>query len=164
LAPLARAVSNKVNWTGKPAPPPPPAVAPLTPEEQKRFEAGKVVFLGLCAGCHNDDGQGKEKLGANLVTSKYVQANVAFPIRILTQGKEGPIGLMPPVVGMLSDEQIAAALTYIRREWGHTASAVTASDVRETRQSQTHKGPWTEAELSGLLAGGGGRGGRGGGN
>ena len=64
---------------------------------------------------------------------------------------------MPPVTGMLSDEQIAAALTYIRREWGHTASAVTASDVRETRQSQTHKGPWTEAELSGLLAGGGGR-------
>ena len=97
-------------------------MAPLTAEEQKRFDAGKVVFLGLCAGCHNDDGMGKEKLGANLVTSKYVQAGVAFPIRILTQGKEG------------------------------------ASDVRETRQSQTHKGPWTEAELSQLLASGGGRG------
>ena len=111
LAPLAKTVANKVDWTGKPAPPPPPAVAPLTADEQKRFEAGKEIFLGLCAGCHNDDGQGKEKLGANLVTSKYVQAGVAFPIRILTQGKEGPIGLMPPVTGMLSDEQIAAALT-----------------------------------------------------
>ena len=94
------------------------------------------------------------------MTSKYVQAGVAFPIRILTQGKEGSIGLMPPVTGMLSDDQIAAVLTYIRREWGHTASPVTATEVRETRQSTTHKGPWTEAELTGMLAGGGrGRGG-----
>ena len=71
LAPLAKIVANKVNWTGKPAPPPPPAVTPLTAEEQKRFEAGKVVFLGLCAGCHNDNGEGKEKLGANLVRFRF---------------------------------------------------------------------------------------------
>ena len=27
---------------------------------------------------------------------------------------------MPPLGASLSDDQIAAALTYIRREWGHT--------------------------------------------
>jgi mono/diheme cytochrome c family protein len=158
LAPLAKNVSAKLDWTGKPAPPPPPAVIPLTPDEQKRFDAGKQVFLGLCAGCHNDDGQGKEKLGPSLVTSKYVQAAAVFPIRILTGGKEGTVGLMPPVIGMLNDDQIAAVLTYIRREWGHTASAVTPVEVREARQSTLHKGPWTETELSGMLAAGGGRG------
>jgi mono/diheme cytochrome c family protein len=161
LATLAKGVAAKLNWTGKPAPPP-PTVAPLTADEQKRFDQGKEIFANLCAGCHNPDGQGKEKVGANLVTSKYVQANVAFPIRIVTSGKEGPIGLMPPLYPALSDAQIAAALTYVRREWGHTASAVSETDVRETRQASTHKGPWTETELSALLAGGG-RGGRGGG-
>jgi mono/diheme cytochrome c family protein len=128
----------------------------------KRFNAGKEIFAGLCAGCHNTDGTGKEKLGPSLVGSKYVQAAAAFPIRIVTGGKEGPIGLMPPLTGALSDDQIAAVLTYIRREWGHTASAVTPVEVRETRQSTLHKGPWTEAELSGMLAAGGrGRGGGG---
>ena len=161
LAPIAKNVIAKLNWPGKPAPPPPPAATPLTAEEQKRFDAGKEIYKNLCAGCHNDDGLGKEKLGANLVTSKYVQAPAAFPVRILTGGKEGPIGLMPPLYGALSDEQIASVLTYIRREWGHTASAVTPTEVRETRQSTTHKGPWTETELSGMLAAGGGRGGRG---
>jgi len=162
LATLAKSVAAKLNWTGKPAPPPPPAVAPLTADEQRRFEAGREVFKNICAGCHNDDGQGKEKLGANLVTSKYVQAAPAFAVRILTSGKEGPIGLMPPLYGALTDDQIAAVLTYIRREWGHTAAPVTPIEVRETRQSTSHKGVWTEAELSEMLAAGG-RGGRGGG-
>jgi mono/diheme cytochrome c family protein len=119
------------------------------------------VFTNLCAGCHQADGQGKEKVAPNLVTSKYVQANPQVLTRILVGGKEGPVGLMPPLAGTLSDAQIAAVLTYIRREWGHTAPAVAEIDVRELRQSTSfHKQPWTEAELSALLAGGGrGRGG-----
>ena len=43
--------------------------------------------------------------------------------RIVLGGKEGSTGLMPPLGAALTDEQIAAALTYIRREWGHGASA-----------------------------------------
>jgi mono/diheme cytochrome c family protein len=158
LAPLAKTVVAKIGWTGKPAPPPTPAAAPLTADEQKRFDQGKEIFANLCAGCHNPDGQGKEKLGPSLVTSKFVQAAPAFPIRILTAGKEGPIGLMPPLYPSLSDAQIAAAITYIRREWGHTASPVAEIEVRETRQSTTHKGPWTDAELTTMLAAGAGRG------
>ena len=38
-------------------------------------------------------------------------------------GKEGPIGLMPPLGGALNDDQIAAVLTYVRREWGNTRRA-----------------------------------------
>jgi mono/diheme cytochrome c family protein/glucose/arabinose dehydrogenase len=161
IAPLARSVAVKLNWAGKPAPAAPVA-APLTADEQKRFDAGKEIYTNICAGCHQPDGQGKEKVAPSLLTSKYVQANPQVLIRILTGGKEGPVGLMPPLAGTLSDAQIAAALTYIRREWGHTASAIGEVEVRELRQSTTtHKSPWTEAELSGLLAGGGrGRGGQ----
>jgi hypothetical protein len=68
------------------------------------------------------------------------------------------------VVGLLSDDQIADVLTYIRRAWGHTASPVTPIEVRETRQSIVHTGAWTEEELATMLAAAGrGRGaGRGG--
>jgi mono/diheme cytochrome c family protein len=159
FATAARALLAKLDWNGKPAPAA-PTVVPLTADEQKRFDEGKQVFANLCAACHNPDGQGKDKLGANLVTSKYVQANPQIAIRILTGGKEGPIGLMPPVTGALTDAQIAAALTYIRREWGHTASPVSEIDVRELRQSTSfHKGPWSDAELSSMLTAGRGRGG-----
>ena len=40
---------------------------------------------------------------------------------------------MPPLGGALNDEQIASVLTYIRREWGHTASPVAPDDVVEIR-------------------------------
>ena len=157
---LARAVVAKLSWAGKPAPAV-AAVQPLTAEEQRRFDAGKEVFTNLCAGCHDATGGGKDKLGPSLLTSKYVQANPQVVIRIVTGGKEGPTGLMPPLAGALTDAQIAAAITYIRREWGHTASPVAEIEVRELRQSTSwHKGPWTEAELSGMVAAGGrGRGG-----
>jgi mono/diheme cytochrome c family protein len=81
--------------------------------------------------------------------------------RILLAGKEGAIGLMPPLGFALNDEQIASVLTYVRREWGHTASAVAPDDVREIRGlTKMRTRPWTDPELQ---TGRGGRGaGRGG--
>jgi mono/diheme cytochrome c family protein len=55
---------------------------------------------------------------------------------------------MPPLASALSDEQIAAVLTYIRREWGHTAPR---------GLTKTRRRPWTDQELPQ------GRGGRAGG-
>jgi mono/diheme cytochrome c family protein len=55
---------------------------------------------------------------------------------------------MPPLAAALGDEQIAAVLTYIRREWGHTASAVSPDDVKEIRGlTRTRTRPWTAGEL-----------------
>ena len=58
---------------------------------------------------------------------------------------------MPPLGAALTDEQIAAALTYIRREWGHTASPVDAATVKEVRALSTGRTrPWTAEELARL--------------
>ena len=94
-----------------------------------------------------------------LVGSRYVvAADGGLAARILLGGKEGPIGLMPPLASALNDEQIASVLTYIRREWGHTASAVAPDDVKEIRGlTKTRTRPWTDADLPQ------GRGGRAGG-
>jgi mono/diheme cytochrome c family protein len=158
LALLARNVSAKLDWPGRPAPV--VTAAPLTAEQQARFDAGAEIYKNICMGCHQDDGRGKDKLGANLVDSAFVKAPDAnAAIRILVGGKEGTIGLMPPLGPALSDEQIAAALTYIRRAWGHTASPVDPLNVMEVRGlSKGRTKPWTDQELQAA----GGRGGRGG--
>jgi mono/diheme cytochrome c family protein/glucose/arabinose dehydrogenase len=158
---LAAELAARLNWTGKPAPPAAPPVAPLSAEEQRRFEGGSPLYGKMCAGCHGPEGQGVPRLGASLANSRFVLAPPAIPIRILANGKEGPIGLMPPVVGQLSDDQLADVLTYIRRAWGNTASPVTPIEVRETRQSSVRTGVWTEEELAAMLPGARGRGGAG---
>jgi len=158
IALLAKNVSAKLDWPGRPAPV--VTAPPLTAEQQKRFDAGAEIYKNICVGCHQDDGRGKDKLGANLVDSPFViAADAAASIRILVGGKEGPLGLMPPLGPALSDEQIAAALTYIRRAWGHTGSAVDPLNVMEVRGlSKGRTRPWTDQELQAA-----GRGGRGGG-
>ena len=123
---IATRIVARLDWPGKPAPPV-VAAPPLTADEQKRFAAGSDLYKSLCVACHQEDGKGREKLAPSLVGSRFVIGpDPGTAARILLGGKEGAIGLMPPLGGTLTDEQIAAVLTYIRREWGHTASPVEA--------------------------------------
>ena len=147
LAPIAKRISNRLTWPGKPETK--PEVPRLNAEEEKRFAAGKELYGSVCAGCHQPDGMGKEKIAPALVQSPYVLGSAAVTARILLAGKEGSIGLMPPLAATLSDEQMAALLTFIRREWGNTASPVTPADVKEVRGlTASRKTPWTEADLA----------------
>ena len=144
---LARNIVNRIEWPGKPTPV--ATVTPLTREEQRRFDAGSEIYRSICIACHQADGRGREKLAPALVGSRLVTApDPGNAARILLGGMEGPFGLMPPLAAALGDEQIAAVLTYIRREWGHTAPAVSAEDVTEIRGlTRTRTRPWTAAEL-----------------
>ena len=158
MAFLAKNVAAKLDWPGRPAPV--MTAPPLTAAQQKRFDEGAEIYKNICLGCHQEDGRGKDKLGANLVDSAYLNAaDASASIRILLGGKEGSIGLMPPLGPAFSDEQIAAVLTYVRRAWGHTAAAVDPLNVMEVRGlSKGRAKPWTDQELQAT-----GRGGRGGG-
>lgn len=152
---LASRVVAKLDWPGKPATI--VKVPPLTAEEQKRFTAGAEIYRNLCVACHQPDGRGKEKLAPTLLESRYSTGpDAGAAIRIMLAGKEGLVGLMPPLGGALNDEQIASALTYVRREWGNTGSPVEPEDVAEIRGlTKNRRRPWTDAELQ---AGRGGRG------
>lgn len=157
LGTLAASVMARVSWPGKSAPV--VRVVPLTPAEQARFSQGQELYRNLCVACHQPDGAGREKMAPTLLNSRYVVGDLGVPARIVLSGKEGGVGLMPPLGGSLTDDKIAAVLTFIRREWGHTASAVTAGDVKEIRgMTAGRKRPWTEEEIARLT----GRGGRGG--
>jgi mono/diheme cytochrome c family protein len=155
LSPRAATLLARLTWPGKPAAADaPPPVAPLTPAEQQLFTAGQTVYGGLCVACHQEDGKGREKLAPTLVGSSFVLAPATVPARILLNGKEGTVGLMPPLGATLSDEQIAGVLTYVRRQWGNTGSAVTPAAVAAARaETAGRTRPWTAEELAKLPGG-----------
>ena len=140
----------RVNWPGKPGAP--AAVAPLSPAEMARFEAGRDIFKNLCQNCHQPDGRGQERLAPSLVGSDFLLSSPDIPVRILLNGKEGDVGLMPPLGGVLSDADVAAVLTYVRREWGQGASPVDPAQVTALRRTTgSRPRPWTNDELTALM-------------
>jgi mono/diheme cytochrome c family protein len=154
LSSRAAEVLRRLEWPGKPSTAAP--VTPLTDAQQAQFAAGRTTYQNLCQPCHQADGRGADTLAPPLIGSEFALATDAtIPVRIVLHGKEGTVALMPPLGSMLTDEQIAAVLTYIRREWGHTASPVSPADVARTRrETAARTRPWTIPELTQLLRGG----------
>lgn len=149
LSPRVAAVLARVTWPGKAGDTAP--AAPLTAEEQKRFDAGQQVYQNICQACHQPDGRGQERLAPTLIGSPLTLAEPGIPARILLNGKEGATGLMPPVGSVLTDDQIANVLTYIRREWGQTGTPVDSDTVRQVRAlTKDRTRPWTDEELRAL--------------
>ena len=131
FAPRATALLARVEWPGKPGAAAP--IAPLTPAEQQLFTAGQEVYKNVCIACHQPDGRGMDRIAPTLIGSVLALAPAEVTSRILLNGKEGPVGLMPPVGGTLSDDQIAGVLTYVRREWGQGGTAVSPETVKAVR-------------------------------
>jgi mono/diheme cytochrome c family protein/glucose/arabinose dehydrogenase len=146
LAPRVSAVLARISWPGKPGDSAP--LPSLTAEEQQRFDAGREIYRNICQGCHQADGRGQDKIAPTLIGAALTLAPAEIPTRILLNGKEGVLGLMPPIGSKLTDDQIASVLTYVRREWGQGATPVDADTVRAVRAlSAGRSRPWTDDEL-----------------
>jgi mono/diheme cytochrome c family protein len=146
LGTRAASVLARVSWPGKAGDTAP--AAPLSAEEQRRFDAGHEIYRNLCQGCHQPDGRGQDRLAPSLVGSDLALAAPEIPARILLNGKEGPVGLMPPIGSAINDEQIASVLTYIRREWGQEGTAVTPDTIKSVRAATAERTrPWKDDEL-----------------
>ena len=101
------------------------------------MEKGKRVYTQLCFTCHQPEGQGMPGIFPPLAKSDYLMADKTRAITSLIKGLSGPVtingttynGMMPP--SMLSDEQIASVLTYVRNSWGNSGDAVTVEEVKK---------------------------------
>lgn len=154
---LPRAAA-KFGLTSQDPPPAKTVVAqspPLTADEQKRFAAGKAVYEATCLACHQPHGMGLEGLAPPLVGSEWILGPEKRLVRIVMHGVRGPIRVKKqtfeldmPALGVLEDEQIADVLTYVRREWGHSATTVPTSTVKKIREETAKReDAWTEADL-----------------
>jgi len=120
------------------------------------FEMGERVYRG-CVACHGANGMGQPGVFPPLVGTDWVTGNNARLIRILLHGMTGPVevsgniynGAMPAGGGAsLSDERIAAVLTFIRQSWGNDAPDITPEMVEIVRaETAGRTTPWTAPEL-----------------
>jgi|GEM_PF-1448794 mono/diheme cytochrome c family protein len=100
---------------------------------------GAKVYA-TCSACHQPTGAGIPGAFPPLAESEWVNGPVENLIRIQLRGLMGPItvkgttynSVMPPNATM-SDDEIAAVLTYIRSNFGNKSSAVTADQVKALR-------------------------------
>jgi mono/diheme cytochrome c family protein len=148
LADAARTLLPMFRWPGKPATAGAPAPAQRTPEQEQLFARGKALYATDCQGCHGEQGQGIANVGAALAASRLVNADPSVGMRILTAGKEGTIGLMPPAGQTMSDEDLAAVLTFVRGSWGNPGAPLSPAEVKTLRARYAERTtPWTDAEL-----------------
>jgi mono/diheme cytochrome c family protein len=118
-------------------------------------EDGAQVYNSLCVACHGPDGKGLNGLPP-LVGSDWPKGPAARSIKIVLNGLTGPIDVagktyaidMPPQGAVLSDEKIAAVLTYVRKTFANGAGAVTPDEVKAVRAATAKRAtPWTAEEL-----------------
>jgi mono/diheme cytochrome c family protein len=156
IADYARELTGLFTWKGRPADATVGAnVVPLTAEQQARFNQGKILFAATCAACHQPGGEGLEGKAPPLRGSEWSLGHEGRLLRIVLQGVKGDIrvgevvhNMEMPALGVLDDEQIAAVLTYLRREWGHDAPPVDPAAVARARaETAGRETPWTEKEL-----------------
>jgi len=122
---------------------PPGAAVSTVPsaESSLLLSLGKTVYDAHCASCHGAQGQGAPPHYPPLAGNQSIQMTSAVnPIRMVlngvyppgTAGNARPYG-MPPFAQVLSDDEVAAVVTYIRVSWGNRGTAVSARDANALR-------------------------------
>ena len=86
------------------------------------MELGENVYAAQCATCHQADGQGLAPAFPALAGSGITNGPLNDNIEIVLQGREGTA--MQAWGNMLSESDIAAALTYTRNAFGNATGDV----------------------------------------
>lgn len=133
-----------------------PSVSTATVTTVDPMVMGKRLYMGYCAACHQPHGKGVPRQYPPLTQSEWVEGSPHRLARILLHGLEGPIqvkgqtyqSVMPPLGPRMTDEQVSALLTYIRRSWDNQASEVGPELVKTVRQQERQRYlPWKAQEL-----------------
>lgn len=124
-----------------------------------RLAKGKKVYDATCMLCHQANGLGTPGQFPPLDGSEWVTGSLERLVRIPQNGLNGPIKVkgepwnaaMPAMGAVLSDDDMADLLLYIRNSWSNKMGDVKVDDVKAIRGKLTDRGtPWTEAELLAL--------------
>ncbi len=132
-------------------------LAALQPASGGSSARGKAVYENVCALCHGSDGNGKPNQAPPLAGSEWVLGSVPRLTRIPLAGLAGPLTVkgeqwnlaMPAMGAALSDDDLAAVLTYMRQSWGNKASEITPEQVKAVRDELGNRSqPFTAEQLN----------------
>ena len=94
-------------------------------------QTGEKLYANVCQGCHMPDGKGAVGAAAYPSLANNRLAASRYAVHVVVNGQRA----MPPLGLMLSDDQVAAVVNYVRTHFGNTYDdAVTAQDVKAVRR------------------------------
>ena len=102
---------------------------------------GKTLFAAKCAACHQANGAGGGPYPPLAGNADVTASDTSTLILTVLNGRSGPIqvngktfsGAMPAWKDQLSNDDIAAVVTYIRSAWTNKAAVVTTDQVAAAR-------------------------------
>lgn len=102
---------------------------------------GKQLYGAKCAACHQGSGLGVAGVFPPVAASEWVMGDEKILTNILLHGVNGEMivkgnkynGAMPAWKS-LSDDELAAVLTYIRSDWGNAAPPIKAETIKSQRE------------------------------
>ncbi|WP_395674042.1 c-type cytochrome [Inquilinus sp.] len=103
----------------------------LSPASTFAEADGAALFANVCQACHMPAGQGAAGAGHYPALAKNANLEAgAYPVYVVVHGLKG----MPPVGKMMTDDQVAAVVNYLRTSFGNSyTDPVTAKDVADAR-------------------------------
>lgn len=123
---------------------------------------GKKQYEAICITCHQATGLGLPPTFPPLAGSEWVTGSEERLIRLVVYGMTGPVKVKGveynaaamPTIGKvansaynLSDDKVAAILTYIRHEWGNNSAPITTEQVAAIRGKEGDRKPYVQEEL-----------------
>ncbi|WP_244132340.1 cytochrome c [Burkholderia lata] len=120
-----------------------PPQATVAEETRRLAPLGRKIYDAQCAICHAADGRGKPPHFPPLAGNQSIQMTSSVnPIRMVLNGgyapgtRRNPMPYgMPPFAQLLSDEEVAAVVTFVRTTWGNHGKPVSAKDVNALRSA-----------------------------
>lgn len=116
-------------------------------EYSHTFADGKELYAKHCLTCHQADGSGVPGMFPPLIKTDKVLGPADTLINILICGLKGPIEVAGqayeqemPGVAYLTNEEIAAILTYVRSSFGNDKPPVKPEDVAKVRSKPVLSG------------------------
>ena len=118
-----------------------PDQPPVLAEGAAVDHAGRDLYLGLCAGCHEATGQGRPFGSPSLITNTSLRLRDPLNLmRVIVEGIEQRDlpGLnrtqgMPAFGHLLSDAEIADLTNYLRTTWGAQPGAIAPDQITRAR-------------------------------
>jgi mono/diheme cytochrome c family protein len=94
-------------------------------------QTGEALYADLCQACHMPGGVGAVGAAAYpALTRNPKLASAGYPLSLVINGRSA----MPPFGDMLTDQQVAAVVNYVRSHFGNAfADEATAADAKAAR-------------------------------
>lgn len=105
------------------------------------MSAGEKIYSTYCVACHQQNGKGDGNRFPPLDGSEWVTGDKSRLVKTVLKGLTGQVTVkekkyndVMPAYEFLSDSDLSALLTYVRKNFGNGAGPVTIEDVSKARR------------------------------